>query len=92
VIRYFSRLFRKRLPTHTAMVSLVRQAGSDSALPRLLAPKVKQFIQEKAALCQPDRIHVCDGSEAENVSLLQGMQKEGLALRVSGKYENWYVL
>lgn len=72
------------------MVSLVRQAGSVTSVPKL-APKVQHFIQEKASLCQPDRIHVCDGSEAENVALLQEMEKEGIAVRVSGKYDNWYV-
>lgn len=86
-------MFQKRHPTHKAMLSLVRQAGSVTS-PSLskLAPKVQEFIQAKASLCQPDRIHVCDGSEAENVGLLHGMEKDGLAVRVSGRYENWYVL
>jgi len=29
-----------------------------------LAPHIQEYILEKAALCQPDDIYVCDGSDA----------------------------
>jgi phosphoenolpyruvate carboxykinase (GTP) len=38
---------------------------------------VKSWVREIAAICQPDSIHWCDGSEAENEKLLQGMVATG---------------
>ena len=53
-----------------------------------LAPKVKKFVEENAALFQPDHIHICDGTEAEHTQLLSYMHKEGI-LKPLTKYENW---
>jgi phosphoenolpyruvate carboxykinase (GTP) len=36
-----------------------------------------QWIEEMAALCQPDRIHYCDGSEEEYDRLCEQMIKQG---------------
>ena len=72
-------------------VSLLRHCASLSPGLVRLAPKVRDFVQDKAKLCQPDRVHLCDGSEAEATQLLQTMQQQGIAEKVSGKYENWYV-
>lgn len=54
-----------------------------------LSPKVKNFVEEKAKVCQPKDIHICDGSEAENKYLLNLMQKQGMIEPLT-KYENWY--
>lgn len=74
------------------MVKLVRQTGSLAGNGNMnkLGPRVQSYIQEKAALCQPDSVHVCDGSDEENARLMQLMQKEGTAVRVAGRYNNWY--
>jgi phosphoenolpyruvate carboxykinase (GTP) len=55
----------------------------------ILPPKVEQYVLEKAKVCQPDSIHVCNGSEAENDALLRQMQKDGQVVAVKGKYKNW---
>jgi phosphoenolpyruvate carboxykinase (GTP) len=65
----------------------VRTAGY--ATSSLLPPKVQDYVLEKAKVCQPDNIHICDGSEAENQALLQKMQKQGQVTPVKGKYNNW---
>ncbi len=54
-----------------------------------LSPKVKSFVEEKARVCQPNDIHICDGSETENRYLLDIMQKQGMIEPLT-KYENWY--
>lgn len=50
--------------------------------------KVLQFVEEKARLCEPDRIHICDGSEAENNLLINQMVDAGI-LKKLPKYKNW---
>ena len=54
----------------------------------LLAPKVKAYIEENAAVCQPDTVYVCDGSDRENTHLLGLMERTGV-LKAFSKYENW---
>jgi phosphoenolpyruvate carboxykinase (GTP) len=41
--------------------------------------KLEAWVKEMAAMCQPDKIHWCDGSEEENNRLLQEMVKSGAA-------------
>ena len=53
-----------------------------------LQPKVQKFVEEKARICQPSQIHVCDGSQAEGKQLLDQMQKDGQVIPLD-KYENW---
>lgn len=71
------------LQTQTSVASKVVQ-GDLAAL----APGVRDFIESNAKLCQPEAIHVCDGSEDENKNILQVMVQLGL-IRKLGKYENW---
>ena len=53
-----------------------------------LTPKIRQFVEENAKLCQPDNIHVCDGSEEENTALVNQLLNIGM-LKKLPKYENW---
>ncbi len=41
---------------------------------------VRRWVEEMVALCQPDRIHWCDGSEAEQAALTQAAVKAGILL------------
>ncbi len=43
-------------------------------------PKLRAWVQEIAQLCQPDRIHWCDGTKAEYDSLMAQMVAEGRAI------------
>lgn len=49
---------------------------------------VRGFIESNAKLCQPDSIHICDGSEGENKKILALMEEQGMVKKLS-KYENW---
>ncbi len=43
------------------------------------------WVEEMAALCQPARIHWCDGSDAENQSLCDLMVKSGTFIKLNEK-------
>ncbi len=45
--------------------------------------KLINWVNEWAQLCQPDKIHWCDGSEAEYKSLLDGMVAKGAAVKLN---------
>lgn len=53
--------------------------------------QVKKFVEENVELCNPENIHICDGSEQENIHLLNLLQKQNTIIPLK-KYENWYVL
>ena len=53
-----------------------------------LQPHVRQYVLEKAGLCKPDKIYICDGSEEENKAFLKQLQEDGL-VKPLPKYENW---
>ena len=42
-----------------------------------------KWIRETAELCQPDEIHMCDGSEKENQKLCNDMVKSGTFIRLN---------
>lgn len=53
-----------------------------------LSPDVRAFILSNAKVCQPESIHICDGSEEENGKVLELMEERGMIRRLA-KYENW---
>ncbi|NWZ37341.1 PCKGC protein, partial [Brachypodius atriceps] len=57
-----------------------------------LSPEARDFIETNAKLCQPECIHICDGSEEENKKLLDVMVEQGMIKKLK-KYENcWLAL
>ncbi|CAH6776707.1 phosphoenolpyruvate carboxykinase, cytosolic [GTP] [Phodopus roborovskii] len=57
-----------------------------------LSQAVREFVEVNAQLCQPEHIHICDGSEEEYGRLLDHMQEEGI-IRKLKKYDNcWLAL
>ncbi|XP_072206457.1 phosphoenolpyruvate carboxykinase, cytosolic [GTP] [Excalfactoria chinensis] len=57
-----------------------------------LPPQVREFVESNAKLCQPESIHICDGSEEENKKILDIMVEQGMVKKLS-KYENcWLAL
>ncbi|MCJ7447566.1 MAG: phosphoenolpyruvate carboxykinase (GTP) [Bacteroidales bacterium] len=45
--------------------------------------KLTNWVNEWAELCQPEKIHWCDGSEAENQSLLDEMVASGVCIKLN---------
>ncbi|NXQ62129.1 PCKGC protein, partial [Anthoscopus minutus] len=57
-----------------------------------LSQEARDFIETNAKLCQPECIHICDGSEEENKKILDIMVEQGMIKKLN-KYENcWLAL
>eukprot|EP00111_Clytia_hemisphaerica_P024730 TCONS_00072895-protein len=56
-----------------------------------LPNKVKDFVVQKSELCQPDFLHICDGSEDEAQSLADLLVKNGTARKLE-KMDNCYAV
>lgn len=56
----------------------------------VLSPKVRAFIEESVLLCQPETIHICDGSNREYMVLLRLLQNQGTIIPLP-KYENCWL-
>lgn len=55
-----------------------------------LSPKLRAYLEECVLLCQPQRIHICDGSDRENASLLRLLCDQG-TIRPLPKYDNCWL-
>ncbi|XP_015588869.1 phosphoenolpyruvate carboxykinase [GTP] [Cephus cinctus] len=55
-----------------------------------LAPKIRAYLEECIALCKPEEVYVCDGSEDENNDLLRLLEKNG-TITALPKYENCWL-
>lgn len=56
----------------------------------MLSPKLRAYLDESVALCQPENIHICDGSTQEYQMLLKLMQEQGTIVPLP-KYENCWL-
>lgn len=81
------------LPTQPGAKLLSRKAGYARSLSsgvkiEDLATPVREFIEENMRILQPEHLHVCDGSEEENQSIIKKLQDMGRLTKLE-KYENW---
>lgn len=53
-----------------------------------LSPAVREFVESNVALCQPESVHICDGSDQENRAILTQLEEQGMIKKLT-KYENW---
>lgn len=72
---------------HSLSQSGVRVLQGDLAA---LSPALREFIESSATLCQPQALHICDGSEDESTAILAHLEQQGMIKRLP-KYQNWYV-
>ena len=57
-----------------------------------LPKSVQAYVEEKVKLCQPDEIHICDGSDEENQILLSMLEKNGSVKRLKKMQNCWLTL
>ncbi|XP_034107480.1 phosphoenolpyruvate carboxykinase [GTP] [Drosophila albomicans] len=57
---------------------------------KTLTPAVRDYVDKCVNLCQPERVHICDGSEAESKLLQSLMLKQGTIVPLP-KYENCWL-
>ena len=55
---------------------------------KTLSPRIQEFIAERAALCKPDSLHICDGTDEEFRKILSNMELAGQLTKLP-KYEGW---
>src|SRR5262245_15244531 len=54
--------------------------------------RLRAWVEEMVALCQPDRVHWCDGSEHEYQALCEQMVEAGTFIRLNpGKRPNSFL-
>ncbi|XP_058846674.1 phosphoenolpyruvate carboxykinase, cytosolic [GTP]-like [Acipenser ruthenus] len=55
-----------------------------------LSPALRDFIEQSARLCQPDSLHICDGSEEESRRVLALLEEQGMIKKLT-QYENCWL-
>ncbi|XP_073707390.1 phosphoenolpyruvate carboxykinase, cytosolic [GTP] [Garra rufa] len=55
-----------------------------------LSASLREFIENSVNLCQPDALHICDGSDEENRSILRLLEEQGVIKKLS-KYNNCWL-
>ncbi|XP_058823648.1 phosphoenolpyruvate carboxykinase [GTP]-like [Topomyia yanbarensis] len=55
-----------------------------------LSAKIRTFLEESVALCQPDRIHIVDGGDKESATLLNILHAQG-TIQPLPKYDNCWL-
>lgn len=83
LLRPSHRLVTQRLQLQTTMQAARKDTAVES-----LGPQLQAFIREKQELCQPDSIHICDGSQEENDYLVNQMIESKMMKRLT-LYDDW---
>lgn len=75
---------------HWGLYNHIRGTNISYGSANKLTSGVRAFVEEAIALCQPDQIHICDGSEVENKILLKLMNEAGTIIPLP-KYDNCWL-
>jgi GTP-dependent phosphoenolpyruvate carboxykinase len=77
-----------RLITNRLQFQTTIQAAMQDRTVESLGPQLQEFIREKKELCQPENIHICDGSPEENEYMVNKMIESGMMKRLP-LYDDW---
>ena len=71
------------MPGNSVRINEISQASCCfSCNIKRLPLSVFKYIEEKAKICEPAQIHVCDGSEEEYKNLLKMLEDQGSIKRL----------
>ena len=76
---------------HVALAGLRMPQSCVSCNLSKLPKHLREYVEEKAKLCQPDSIYICDGTEQEHQAILKLLQDTG-RLQKLDKMKNWSVM
>ncbi|XP_053695643.1 phosphoenolpyruvate carboxykinase [GTP]-like [Sabethes cyaneus] len=79
-----------KLKTVPKAVNAIRGVPLSNGELAQLSAKIRAFLEESVALCQPDRIHIVDGGEKESALLLKVLQAQG-TIQPLPKYDNCWL-
>ncbi|XP_060526735.1 phosphoenolpyruvate carboxykinase [GTP]-like isoform X2 [Cylas formicarius] len=86
----FTRIAKRWSHANGRLYSQLRGVSVVNGSVQDLAPTVKAYVEENIDLCQPETVHICDGSETENNSLVNLMVQQG-TITALPKYQNCWL-
>ncbi|XP_055853798.1 phosphoenolpyruvate carboxykinase [GTP]-like [Episyrphus balteatus] len=83
-------LLKNKAQTNFGLYNHIRGVNISNGDWSNLTVNVKAFVEQAVSLCQPDQVHICDGSEMENKILLKKLVETGTIVPLP-KYENCWL-
>ncbi|XP_055373071.1 phosphoenolpyruvate carboxykinase [GTP]-like [Condylostylus longicornis] len=81
---------RNQSPTDFGLTNHIRGVIVTNGTANDLTPEVKSFVEDAVLLCQPDAVHICDGTERENRYLIKELCDQKTIISLP-KYENCWL-
>lgn len=75
-----------------AFLELPLEKSSVSCILSKLPHHLRDYVEEKVQLCQPDHLYICDGTEKENQALLHLLEKTGRIQKLDKMKNCWLAL
>ncbi len=61
----------------------IHEPGTSETSGKIINKGLLQWVKEVSAICKPDRVHICDGSEEENQVMMRTMLQSGTAVALN---------
>src|SRR5437867_9501283 len=61
----------------------IHEPGTSETSWKIINEGLLQWVKEVSAICKPDRVHICDGSEQEYQLMLRTMLQSGTAVALN---------
>src|SRR5438128_12271656 len=61
----------------------IHEPGTAETSGKIINKGLLQWVKEVSAICKPDRVHICDGSEDENQAMMRTMLQSGTAVALN---------
>src|SRR5947208_12256641 len=61
----------------------IHEPGTSETFGKIINKGLLQWVKDVSAICKPDRVHICDGSEEENQVMMRTMLQSGSAVALN---------